>query len=198
MRYRCMQQILPVLFSSLLLCFSLQAPAASLEGIHFDDTTKMANTELRLNGLGVRAVLWLKGYVAGLYLTEKTNSQDGVLQATGPKRIQIKMLIDVSSEEFRKALVNGIRNNVSPAGQLALQSRIEQFESAIAEVGVVKKGDTITLDFVPDKGLSLRLNERPKGGIVPGADFFNAVLSIFVGHAPVDAKLKRGLLGQAV
>ena len=169
--------------------------AATFQGVKFDDTVQLNQTELRLNGMGMRAVLWLKGYVAGLYLSERASTPQAVFQAPGPKRIQMKMLLEVPSKEFRKALINGIRNNASPAEQAKLQDRIEQFELAIEEVGLVHKGDTITLDFVPERGLTLRLNNQPKGTTIAGADFFNAVLAIFIGNAPVDPKLKSGLLG---
>ena len=182
------------------LALALIAPtqAASFEGVHFDDTVKVSNSELQLNGLGMRSVLWLKGYVAGLYLSEKASTPRAVYQASGPKRIQMKMLVQVNAADFRKALINGIHANVPQNDWPKLQSRVEQFELAIEEVGTVKKGDTITLDFVPDRGLTVRLNEQSKGSTIKGNDFFNAVLAIFVGNSPVDARLKSGLLGHPV
>lgn len=183
---------------ALWLTLAVPAQAASFEGVHFDDNAKVSNTDLRLNGLGMRAVLWLKGYVAGLYLSEKASTPQAVYQVGGPKRIQMKMLVQATAADFRKALINGIHANVPQSDWPKLQNRIEQFELAIDEVGTVKKGDTITLDFVPDRGLMVRLNEQTKGPTIAGADFFNAVLAIFVGNSPVDARLKSGLLGHSV
>jgi len=188
----------PVVAAALALVLITPASAASFEGVHFDDTVNVSNTTLQLNGLGMRAVLWLKGYVAGLYLSEKASTAQAVYQASGPKRIQMKMLVQVSAADFRKALINGIHANVPQSDWPKLQSRLEQFELAIDEVGTVKKGDTITLDFVPDRGLTVRLNEQNKGSAITGNDFFNAVLAIFVGNSPVDARLKSGLLGHPV
>jgi len=45
--------------------------AATLAGVHFDDTLSLDGQELELNGLGVRGVLFINGYVAGLYVTQK-------------------------------------------------------------------------------------------------------------------------------
>ena len=181
--------------TSLALALMSTAQAASFEGVHFDDSAKLSDTDLRLNGLGMRAVLWLKGYVAGLYLIEKASTAQSVYQLSGPKRIQMKMLVQATSADFRKALINGIHANVPQSDWPKLQSRIEQFELAINEVGTVKKGDTITLDFIPSRGLVVSLNNQAKGQAIAGADFFNAVLAIFLGNAPVDARLKSGLLG---
>ena len=52
------------------------------------------------------------------------------------------------------------------------------------------------LDYVPDLGTTLAVNGASKGAAIAGADFFTAVLGIFVGDNPVDARLKQGLLGQ--
>lgn len=193
-----MKLLLSLLAFVISLGTSHPAAAADMEGQHFEDHVRLANTELQLNGLGMRAVLWLKGYVAGLYLVRKSRTAEEVYQTPGPKRIRMKMLLAVGAEDFRRALVNGIHANVPQAEWAGLQSRITQFEQAIALVGPVRKGDTITLDFVPERGLSLLLNDQVKGATIEGADFFNAVLAIFLGNAPVDAKLKRGLLGQPV
>ena len=41
-----------------------------VEGQPFARRVALAGTELQLNGTGVRAVAWFKGYAAGLYLTQ--------------------------------------------------------------------------------------------------------------------------------
>lgn len=171
------------------------ASAASFEGVRFDDSVKLANSELKLNGMGIRAVFIIRGYVAGLYLPDKTSSMQGALDMPGPKRIQLKMLRDAKSADFTKALVAGIKKNASPAELAALQERIVQLEAAIESFGTTAKGDTINLDFEPERGLTLSVNGVMKGSAIAGADFFGAVLGIFVGGKPIDARLKKGLLG---
>ena len=68
-----------------------------------DDTAKVGGKELKLNGAGVRAVAWVKGYAAALYLTRRSNQMAGVLSAPGPKRLRLHMLMDVPATEFSKA-----------------------------------------------------------------------------------------------
>ena len=63
-------------------------------------------------------------------------------------------------------------------------------------IGPTTKADTINLDFEPQHGLTLSVNGVMKGPAIAGADFFGAVLGIFVGDRPIDARLKKGLLGQ--
>lgn len=173
-----------------------QASAASLEGLRFDDVAKVANRELQLNGLGVRAVFIFKAYVAGLYLGNKTSVPQEVLRQAGPKRIQMRMLMEIGAPDIKKALVDGMQKNVSEAQWAAMQDRVVQFTRTIESIGVAKPGDTINLDYVPERGLMLAVNDVTKGGAISGTDFYNALLEIFVGDNPVDTRLKKGMLGQ--
>lgn len=173
-----------------------QANAASLEGLRFEDAVKVANRELQLNGLGVRAVFIFKAYVAGLYLGNKTSVSQEVLHQPGPKRIQMRMLMEIGAPDIKKALVDGMQKNVSEAQWAAMQDRVAQFTRTIESIGVAKPGDTINLDYVPERGLMLAVNDVTKGSAISGTDFYNALLEIFVGDNPVDTRLKKGMLGQ--
>ena len=66
----------------------LPASAASLEGQHFEDQIRLGDTTLLLNGLGLRGVMFIKGYVAGLYLPVRSSSLAEITGNTGPKRLQ--------------------------------------------------------------------------------------------------------------
>ncbi len=182
-----------------ILCLALAAPslagAATLEGQSFEDDIRLAHNDLHLNGLGLRARFIIKGYVAGLYLKEKAATQQAVVAMPGPKRLQMRMLLSVGPEEFNKALVAGIRKNASEAELARLNERIAQFEHSITSIGKILKGDVVNLDFVPGLGMTLSVNGVVKGPVIAGADFYEAVLGIFVGEHPVDEKLKKGLLG---
>lgn len=173
-----------------------QAGAATLEGLRFDDAVKVANRELQLNGLGVRAVFIFKAYVAGLYLGDRTSVPQEVLRQPGPKRIQMRMLMEIGAPDIKKALVDGMQKNVSETQWAAMQDRVAQFTRTIESIGVAKPGDTINLDYVPERGLMLAVNDVAKGGAISGTDFYNALLEIFVGDNPVDTRLKKGMLGQ--
>jgi hypothetical protein len=170
--------------------------SATIEGMHFDDSVRLGTSELKLNGLGLRAVFVIKGYVAGLYLSDRVATAKAALAASGPKRIQMRMLREAKAEDFNKALVSGMRKNATQLELVRLQDRIEKLELAIEGIGTVQKGDTITLDYVPDRGMTLAVNGAVKGPSIDGVDFYSTLLEIFVGDNPVDPKLKKGLLGQ--
>jgi hypothetical protein len=180
--------------SAAAICLPVQA--AVLEGQSFDDIVKVGNQELKLNGLGLRGVLFIKAYVAGLYVPEKSTVGQQIVRQPGPKRIQMRMLREIGAPDIKKALVDGMQKNVSESQWAAMQERVAQFSRTIESIGVAKPGDTITLDYVPERGLLLAVNDVAKGNAIGGADFYNAVLEIFVGDNPVDGRLKKGMLGQ--
>jgi hypothetical protein len=168
-----------------------------IEGQTFDAVARVGGVDLVLNGVGVRAVAWLKGYAAGLYLAAKANTPAQVLATAGAKRLQLRLLQDVPAAEFVKAIDKGFARNTPAAEQPALQERREAFGRQVLAVGKVKKGDVVNLDFVPGRGLLFTLNGHPRGDTIPGEDLYAAVLRIFIGEQPVDARLKSGLLGGA-
>jgi hypothetical protein len=169
--------------------------AAILEGQPFEDLIKLGSSELVLNGLGVRAVLFFKGYVAGLYLSERSTTQLDVVKAPGPKRLRLRMLRNASSDNFIDALVPGIRKNVNATELVRLSERIAQMERTIRGIGNTGVGDVIDFDYLPDMGTTIAVNGVRKGTAIAGADFYDAVLGIFVGAYPVDERLRKSLLG---
>lgn len=173
------------------------ASAATIAEQTFDDRISLAASELVLNGVGLRAVAWLKGYAAGLYLVEKASTPAQVIALAGPKRLQMKMMLDVEAREFVKAIEKGLRRNHSEAEQAALREREQQFIRNVERTVKLRKGDVVNLDFVPSRGLTLTVNGTAQGAPVPGADFYAGILRIFIGERPVDKELKMGLLGAA-
>ena len=171
------------------------AAAATVEGQPFDDVIKLGTSELVLNGVGVRAVLIFKGYVAALYLSEKSTTRSAVSQTIGSKRLQLRMLRRATAQDFLDALVPGIHQNVDTKKVPRLGERINQMERIISGIGNTEAGDVIDFDFSPHVGTTVALNGVRKGVAIVGADFYDAVLGIFVGINPVDERLKRGLLG---
>lgn len=169
--------------------------SAELENQRFDDQTTLAGQALKLNGLGLRSVFIIKAYVAGLYLPEKSSAAADILQGNGPKRLQLRPLMELSAGDIKKALIDGMRKNASDAQWASLQDRAQALGKTIDGIGQSKPGDTIALDYLPATGMVVVINNVPKGSPVPGADFYAAVLEIFIGNSPVDTRLKKGLLG---
>jgi flagellar motor switch/type III secretory pathway protein FliN len=167
-----------------------------VEGLAFERTLRLGGHELLLNGTGVRAVAWFKGYVAALYLPTRAATADEVATMPGPKRLQMRLLTDVPAGEFVKALNKGVARNVSPQQLETLQARLRRFDEQIAALDKVRKGDVVDLDHEPGRGLVMRVNGTLRGEALPGDDLYTALLRAFVGDRPYDERLKAGLLGR--
>ena len=189
-----MKKNLLALFVTCLLLPPL-ARSAVLEGQSFEDQIRVANIELRLNGLGLRGVMFIKGYVAGLYLPAKASSLTDVASTAGPKRLQLRIMRAASADDFVDALVGGMRKNSSATELQELDERIAQLTGFIQAAGAARVGDVVNFDYLPTVGTTLVVNGRLQGKPITGADFYIAVLKIFIGERPVDKKLKQGLLG---
>ncbi len=184
-----------------LLAWSPARAQIVVEGYTYAPQVSLGGSTLVLNGVGLRAVAWFKGYAAGLYLTQKATTPDGVLVTPGPKRIQMRMFVDVPTVEFVKAFYKGIQRNTPPAQQPALAERMQRFDALVTSLGEVKINDVVDLDYLPGQGLVLRHDTRPvggAGGVIAGEDFYAAILRIFIGGRPVDKEMKIGLLGGPV
>lgn len=171
------------------------ARAVEIEGMRFDDAARVGGKELQLNGTALRAGFLAKGYVAALYLQEKARNATVVLGTSGAKRLQLRMLRETEPPAIMRSLRQGIRDNHSESQVQGLATRLVQFERTLGELGTAHKGDVINLDFSPQTGTVIAINGTPRGRPIPGEDFYQAVLRVFLGERPVDPDVKRGLLG---
>lgn len=170
------------------------AHAAMLEGQRFEPTVQLADRTLRLNGLGLRGVAWVKGFVAGLYLPATTRDPAAALSMPGPKRLQLKIMQEASASELSKSLNRRVRRHEAPEVHQQLASRLTALTSDINSMGTLKPGDVIDLDYVPDRGVMLRKNGLAVGRVQAGEDLYRAVLKVFIGENAIDQRMKDGLM----
>jgi hypothetical protein len=174
------------------------APAAELAGVKLDDKVRIAPNapELVLNGAGIRTRFFVKVYVGALYLPEKKTAAADVLALGGAKRMHLAMLRDLTAQQLADALNEGFAANNSPADQERYKGELAELLATMNALGAAKSGEAIALDYVPDSGTRVLVNGAPKGKPIPDEGFYRAILRVWLGDKPVDADLKRGLLGQ--
>jgi hypothetical protein len=173
------------------------AAAVDVSGYKFEDTNKVAGKDLTLNGAGMRTKFVIKVYAAGLYLPEKSKALAEIMKQDGPRRITLQMARDVSSEDFGKAFMEGLNDNVDKAEKQKIVAQIGKFGEMFAGVDGLKKGDVLHIDWIPGSGTVCALNGKKLIENVPDVNFFNALLRIWLGDKPVDRSLKSALLGDA-
>ena len=173
------------------------ANAAEIAGVKLEDKIRVGSQELVLNGAGVRTRVFFKVYVGGLYLAEKKSTPAEVLAQQGAKRVSMTLLRELSAEQLTEALADGISNNHTAAEMNALKPRVDELLAVMKSIGSARTGDRITLDFLPDSGTRITLNNDARGSAIAGEDFYRALLRIWLGDKPADADLKSAMLGQA-
>ncbi len=179
-----------------LLASALARAQVRFEGQTFDERARVAGSELVLNGVGVRAVAWFKGFLAALYLESRADNTAQAVGMSGAKRLQLRLLHDVPAAEFAKAFRKGIGRN-TPADEMPrLADRVDRFDALVRSLGTLRKGDVVNLDLEPARGTVFVLNGTLRGEAVPGDDFYAALLRSFLGERPYDPRLKAGLLGR--
>lgn len=176
------------------LAVTTSAAAVEIAGVQIADKASIGGQDLVLNGAGVRKRAIFKVYVGSLYVTEKAATGEAVLAKT-PRRIQINALRDLSADQLINALVDGLRENTTPAEMQAIGVQTGEMAAIMKSFGEAREGSVVTLDFV-DGATKIGLNGVPKGAI-DGEAFNRALTNIWIGAHPVQADLKKAMLGGA-
>ena len=173
------------------------APAQAVEiaGVKLDDSVKVAGKDLKLNGAGLRTRAIFKVYAMGLYLGKKETTPEAILASSGPRRVTLVMLRDITGDDLGQAFMAGINSNSDKAEKGKIVNQMVKFGEMFVTVGSLKKGDSLNLDWVPDKGTMVEVNGKSVSEPLPDQVFYNAVLKIWIGDKPADSSLKPHLLG---
>jgi hypothetical protein len=175
------------------------AQGAEVAGVKLPDKVRVGagSAELVLNGAGLRTRFFVKVYAAGLYLEKKSQTPAAVLALTGPKRVSMHLLRDLTAKQILDALHEGVAANNSPVEQEKLKTQLGELDLVMTQLGPVKEGDVVTLDFVPGVGTVVTVNGQAKGKPIAGDALYQALLRVWLGDSPAQEDLKKELLGQA-
>ena len=177
---------------------SVGAGAVEVEGVKIEDRIRLGKggPELVLNGAGVRhRMAFIQVYIGALYLTAKGTNAEEIIKDPGAKRVLMHILADeVTAREFIASLNNALAANHIPAELALVESRIRALNRMMNDVGALKKGGVVLLDYLPGTGTRITVNGQEKI-IIKGEDFFQALLRIWIGRKPVDGRLRDAMLG---
>jgi Chalcone isomerase-like len=172
------------------------AHAAEIEGVNVPERAQIGRNgpELVLNGAGVRVRLVFNIYVAALYLPAKADDGEAILRAHGPSRLSLHLLRDLTAGQMISTTNDALQETLSPEERMPLESRLKQFNAVFETLRTLKKGTQIAIDHVPGSGTVVHINGEEKERI-PGADFNQALLRMWIGDRPRDPDLRKALLG---
>ena len=173
------------------------AAAVEVSGLKIVETQRLANQELVLNGAGIRyaAAGFIRVYVAALYLPQKKNTSSDIGALKGAKRMHLSLLREINANDFSKALLSGMRANLSAAEQQRHFESLLKLGAIFGQVPSLKKGESISVDSLPGTGTVILINGKRIGEAFTDESFFHALIQIWIGPKPIDDSLKPVLLG---
>jgi len=194
MKFSMKQSIPKFLFAVSLCALITSAQALQVKGVKVDETAQVDGSALVLNGAGIRTKMMFKVYVAALYLGQKQTEASAVISDHGSKRVSIHFLREVSSEKLLHGMDEGIADNNHSTEIASIEPQLKAFRQMMTSAKKVKEGDVILLDYSPSS-TQVSLNGKVLGK-VDGEAFNQALLRVWLGENPVDASLKKALIGQ--
>lgn len=169
------------------------AHSVEVSKVRIEDTARVGDADLVLNGAGLRTKGFIEVYIGALYTPTKSSSAAPLLDSTAPRRMLIRMMRDVGSKTMIEALTDGINLNTPDAERAALKAPTDQLTEILKKIGELHKGDQLVLDFTAD-GVAVTHNGKAVGKVASAA-FPRALLRVWIGDKPVDGDLKKSLLG---
>jgi hypothetical protein len=166
-----------------------------VEGARYDDSMVLGGQPLVLNGVGVRKRFIFDIYVGGLYVVKKATRTEELVGQPGPKRVALRFLREVEGDLFVNSLHVGLKANHNEAELGRWTAQVETLTNIIRTIALARRGDTVYFDYTPQDGTRVSVNGVTRGPLIPGEDFYSAVLRVWLGEKPADAGLKKGMLG---
>lgn len=181
-----------IILVATLVLLSSTAYGREISGVQVEE--RISGTDgvtLTLNGAGIRSKFVFEIYIAELYLENPSSSVEEVIKNDGQKRMVLHFLYsEVDKESLVDAWNEGFEGNLSEEKHATLKDDIDAFNQMF---DLVKEGDQVILDYTPTTGTTVTVKGVVKG-VIPGKEFNDALLSIWLGKKPVTKKLRNNLL----
>lgn len=168
--------------------------AAEVAGVTLEKNLNVADTPLVLNGAGVRSKYFMKVYVAGLYLSAASRDARAIMNADEVQAMTVHITSSaVTRSRFRDTVQEGLKQSAGDD-----YPRYEHLLDALWENEDLKvnKGDVFQYRYIPGEGTRF-LHNGSVLDVVPGLEFKRVLFGIYLGEDPVQASLKRELLGES-
>ncbi|WP_250658571.1 chalcone isomerase family protein [Alkalimarinus coralli] len=183
-------------FLFILALFPLTSQARSISDVKLEEIIKVDNSgaELTLNGASLRKTyMVISTYVGGLYLETPSHDENKILESDEHRRMLFHVLLrKVTARKIAQALKDALVLNISVEEQKILEPNINQFLAMFD--GKLKRGDEVNLDYIPGEGTRVIIGGDNKG-TVPGKQFADALLSVWIGENPAGSGFKQDILG---
>jgi len=174
--------------------------SVGVSGVTLEDTVTVGGVPLHLNGAGYRKRGYFKIDVTALYLPQKLNSLEAIENAPGPKRVQLVIQQDITGSQAARYFLIDFEASATAAEFTKLISEISQVGDIYSSLPRIRKGDVVTMDWIPGKGVIATLNGNVLSAHDTPSPYINSellariMLRMYVsGKTP--AELRDNLLG---
>jgi len=160
-------------------------------GVNLPDTLEVGETQLALNGAGVREKFWMDMYAGGLYTDVKMTKASKVMNEDALMAIELHIVSGlISSQKMSFAVEQGFQNSTK-GNTKPIRSKIDKFISFFSDEILV--GDVFDITYLPSKGVVVFKNNEELGTI-EGLDYKKALFGIWFCDKPADEDLMNGML----
>jgi hypothetical protein len=195
-------QTLRRLVSALVLGCAVSGAWATIDvsGVPLEDTVTVGGQQLHLNGAGYRKRGYFKIDVTALYLQQKATTLVAVENAPGAKRLQLIIQQDITGSQASRYFLIDFEASATPAEFAKLITEVSQVGDIYSALPKIKKGDVVTMDWIPGKGLIANLNGAnltPHGATSPYLNselLAKVMMRMYIG-GKTPAELHDNLLG---
>jgi hypothetical protein len=179
-----------ILFAMLFL--STSAFAVDVVGVKMPDTMKVGGQDLVFNGGNKRTKFFMKVYVAGLYLKQKSSDAQKIIDADEPMSIRLQITSGlVTPDKMKTAIDEGFEK--STGGNVApIKAKIDAFTAVFKDLS---NGVAYDYTYVPGKGVEIYKNGQMISTI-QGLEFKKALYGIWLCDKPAQESLKESMLGK--
>jgi len=182
-----------LLLCSVLLIFTSVGFAKEVGGINMPDSLAAGKDTLVLNGAGVRTKFFIKAYVGGLYLKQKSGNAATILNADEPMAISLHIISKlITSEKMKDATNEGFQNSTN-GNTAPYKDKIDTFIAVFKDN--IKIGDVYDMVYIPGEGTKVYKNKVLKS-TTKGLDFKKILFGIWLGNKPADKGLRNLMLGK--
>ncbi len=171
-----------------------------VSGVSLDDNITVGGVPLHLNGAGYRKRGYFKIDVTAVYLQQKQTSLEAIENTPGVKRVQLVIQQDVTGSQASRYFLIDFEASATPAEFAKLITEVSQVGDIYSSLPKIKKGDVVTMDWIPGKGLIATLNGNqltPHGAPSPYINselLAKVMLRMYIG-GKTPAELHDNLLG---
>jgi hypothetical protein len=156
------------------------------------NTMMVGDSNLELNGAGIREKMWFDLYSGGLYLTEKASDANNIVNADRPMAIKLHITSKlITSDKMISAINDGFDASTN-GNTSAIAADIKKFTGFFS--AEIVKNNVFDITYQPGVGV-VAFKDGKELGTIKGMEFKKALFGIWLGNKPGDDDLKDNMLG---